>query len=166
MIYRLLPETCSLPNVQRFIKCNILITRQRKICRVFRLAKNATRQSTNIKHSTKRLLLMCSSLSTLCQVSHSSKHLLSVIEDFPSACGTQKSTLTTGNGRFAECPKHSTKPHSAKALPSVALGKEGSANSTSANASLPSTFSRALGKEVCRVPGSTRQRKVAVTATR
>jgi hypothetical protein len=44
--------------------------------------------------------------------------------------------------------------HSTKALPSVALGKEGSANSTSAKASLPSIFSRALGKEVCRVPGS------------
>jgi hypothetical protein len=32
-------------------------------------------------------------------------------------------------------------------LPTVALGKEGSTNSTSAKASLPSTFSRALGKE-------------------
>ena len=51
-------------------------------------------------------------------------------------------TVTTGNGRFAECPKHSAKPqkHSVKALPSVALGKEGSANSTSAKPSLPSTF--------------------------
>jgi hypothetical protein len=55
--------------------------------------------------------------------------------------------VTTGNGRFAECPKHSV-----KALPSVALGKEGSTNSTSAKPSLPSTFSRTLGKEVCRVP--------------
>jgi hypothetical protein len=33
-----------------------------------------------------------------------------------------------------------------------------------AKPSLPSTFSQALGKEVCRVPGSTRQRKAAVTA--
>jgi hypothetical protein len=38
--------------------------------------------------------------------------------------------------------------------------------STLAKASLSSTFSRALDKEVCRVPGSTRQRKVVVTATR
>jgi hypothetical protein len=54
--------------------------------------------------------------------------------------------------------------HSAKALPSVALGKEGSTNSASTKPSLPSTFSRALDKELCRVPGSTRQRKAAVTA--
>jgi hypothetical protein len=45
------------------------------------------------------------------------------------------------------------------------LGKEGSAHSASAKPSLPSTFSRALGKVVCRVPESTRQRKAAVTAT-
>jgi hypothetical protein len=50
-------------------------------------------------------------------------------------------------------------------LPSVALGKEVSARSTSAKPSLPSTFSRALGKEICRVPDSTRQRKAAVTAS-
>jgi hypothetical protein len=50
-------------------------------------------------------------------------------------------------------------------LPSVALGKEGSAYSASAKPSLLSTFSRALGKVVCRVPESTRQRKAAVTAT-
>jgi hypothetical protein len=50
--------------------------------------------------------------------------------------------LTTGIGCFAECLKHSANPekHSAKHLPSVALDKEGSANSTSAKASLPSTF--------------------------
>jgi hypothetical protein len=54
---------------------------------------------------------------------------------------------------------------SAKALPSVALGKEGSAYSASAKPSVPSTFSRALGKVVCRVPESTRQRKAVVTAT-
>jgi hypothetical protein len=47
----------------------------------------------------------------------------------------------------------------------VTLGKEGSANSASAKPSLPSTFSRALGKEVCRVPRSTRQRKAPVTVT-
>jgi hypothetical protein len=45
--------------------------------------------------------------------------------------------------------------HSAKALTSVTLGKEGSANSASAKPSLPSTFSRAQ---------STRHRKAAVTA--
>jgi hypothetical protein len=50
---------------------------------------------------------------------------------------------TTRIGRFAECLKHSANPekHSVKSWPSVAPGKEGSANSTSAKASLPSTFS-------------------------
>jgi hypothetical protein len=67
--------------------------------------------------------------------------------------------ITTGIAAFTECLKHS-----AKTLLSVALGKEGSAHSASAKPSLPSTFSRALGKEVCRVPDSTRQRKAAVTA--
>jgi hypothetical protein len=66
---------------------------------------------------------------------------------------------TTGINSFAECLKHS-----AKALSSVTLGKEGSANSASAKPSLPSAFCRALGKTLCRVPESTRQRKVAVTA--
>jgi hypothetical protein len=56
---------------------------------------------------------------------------------------------TTGIYGFAECLKHSTKPekHSAKALSSVTLGKEGSAHSTSTKPSLPSTFSRALDKD-------------------
>jgi hypothetical protein len=56
---------------------------------------------------------------------------------------------TTGHSSFAVCLRHSTKTilHSAKALPSVTLGKERSANSTSASVSLPSTFCRALGKE-------------------
>jgi hypothetical protein len=67
--------------------------------------------------------------------------------------------ITTGFAGFAECPKHSAKP-----LPSVALGKEGSAHSASAKPSLPSVFSRALSKVVCRVPESTQQRKAAVTA--
>ena len=61
---------------------------------------------------------------------------------------------TTGINSFAECLKHSAKPskHSAKALPSVTLGKEGSVNSASAKPSLPRAFSRALGKEaLCRV---------------
>jgi hypothetical protein len=64
----------------------------------------------------------------------------------PEALG--KALKTLGKG-FAEC----------------ALGKGGSANSASAKPSLSSTFSRALGKEVCWVPGSTRQRKASVTAT-
>jgi hypothetical protein len=37
--------------------------------------------------------------------------------------------------------------HSAKALPSVTLGKEHSANILSANGSLPSAFFRALDKD-------------------
>jgi hypothetical protein len=44
------------------------------------------------------------------------------------------------------------------------LSKEDSAKSASAKASLPSAFSQALGKPLCRVPESIRQRKVAVTA--
>jgi hypothetical protein len=50
--------------------------------------------------------------------------------------------VTTGIDGFAECLKHSS-----KSLPSVALGKEGSTHSASAKPSLPSTFSRALGKD-------------------
>jgi hypothetical protein len=57
-------------------------------------------------------------------------------------------TITTGIEHFAECLKHSAKPekHSTKSLSTLTLGKEISANSTSATASLPSTFYRALGK--------------------
>jgi hypothetical protein len=57
--------------------------------------------------------------------------------------------LTTGHSSFAECLRHSAKAilHSAKALPSVTLGKGCSANCTLTTASLPSTFCRALGKE-------------------
>jgi hypothetical protein len=51
-----------------------------------------------------------------------------------------------------------------KALKTLDKDKEGSAHSASAKPSLPSTFSRTLDKEVCRVPDSTRQRKAAVTA--
>jgi hypothetical protein len=67
---------------------------------------------------------------------------------------------------FAECLKHS-----AKALPSVALGKESSAHSASAKPFLSSTFSRTLGKEkqplrrrvmettsLSSAPGGTRQK--------
>jgi hypothetical protein len=58
-------------------------------------------------------------------------------------------TNVTGIDHFVECLKHSVKPekHSAKSLPSVTLGKESSANSTSTTASLPSTFYRALDKD-------------------
>jgi hypothetical protein len=57
--------------------------------------------------------------------------------------------ITTGHSSFVVCLRHSTKAilHLAKALPSVTLGKERSANCTSAAVSLPSTFCRALDKE-------------------
>jgi hypothetical protein len=51
---------------------------------------------------------------------------------------------TTGNSYFAECL--STK-HLAKVLPSVTLGKETSADGTSARFSLLNTFYWALGKD-------------------
>jgi hypothetical protein len=56
---------------------------------------------------------------------------------------------TTGISSFAVCSKHTAKAilHSVKALPSVTLGKERSANCTSATTSLSSTFCRALGKD-------------------
>ena len=59
--------------------------------------------------------------------------------------------------------------HSANTLPSVTLGKERSANCTSATASLPSTFCRAFGKEfaechlVLGKEKSTSRRQVTVT---
>ena len=55
---------------------------------------------------------------------------------------------TTRLSGFAECQGHSAKPnlHSAKALPSAALGKEHSAKKESTKTSLPSVFCRALGK--------------------
>jgi hypothetical protein len=80
---------------------------------------------------------------------------------------------TTGIAFFAECLRHSAKAilHSAKALPSVTLGKEYSAKISSAKGSLSSAFFRTLGKDfaecffsdtrqrLCRVSKSTRQRK-------
>ena len=56
--------------------------------------------------------------------------------------------ITTGLSEFAECQGHSAKPnlHSAKALPSAALGKDHSVKNESAKTSLPSVFCRALGK--------------------
>jgi hypothetical protein len=67
---------------------------------------------------------------------------------------------TTGHSSFAVCLRHSAKAilHSVKTLPSVTLGKERSANYTSAAVSLPSTFCRALGKEK-----SPSRRQVTVT---
>ena len=56
--------------------------------------------------------------------------------------------------RFAECQGHSAKPnlHSAKALPSAALGKGHLAKNRSAKVSLPSVFCRALGKAFAECP--------------
>jgi hypothetical protein len=56
---------------------------------------------------------------------------------------------TTGIAFFAECLRHSAKAilHSAKALPSVTLGKEHSAKISSAKGSLPSAFFWTLGKD-------------------
>ena len=56
---------------------------------------------------------------------------------------------TTGNRHFAECVRHSAKPeiHSAKALPSAALGKEHSTKNYSVKKSLPSA-GKALGKDL------------------
>jgi hypothetical protein len=55
---------------------------------------------------------------------------------------------TTGEPHFAECPGHSAKPekHSAKPLPSVALGKEHPVKNLSAKSSLPSALFRTLSK--------------------
>jgi hypothetical protein len=61
----------------------------------------------------------------------------------------KRDIYTTGIAFFAECLRHSVKAilHSAKALPSVTLGKEHSAKISSAKGSLPSAFFRTLGKE-------------------
>ena len=66
---------------------------------------------------------------------------------------------TTGFWFFAECRPHSAKPalHSAKALPSAALGKEHSAKNSSAKNSLPSATCRALDKAFAECHVSTRQ---------
>ena len=59
---------------------------------------------------------------------------------------------TTAYALFAECWGHSAKPckHSAKALPSAALGKGLSAKTLSAKISLPSA-KPALGKKITAV---------------
>ena len=66
---------------------------------------------------------------------------------------------TTGFWFFAECRPHSAKPalHSAKALPSAALGKEHSVKNSSAKNSLPSATCLALGKVFTKCHVSTRQ---------
>ena len=73
-------------------------------------------------------------------------------------------TYTTGISSFVVCLRHTTKAilHSAKPLPSVTLGKERSVNCTSTTASLPSTFCRALGKELGKEKSPSR-RQVTVT---
>ena len=75
-------------------------------------------------------------------------------------------SYTTRFRFFAECLRHSAKAklHSAKPLPSAALGKEHTAKNWSAKPSLPSVFYRALGKGFAESPGGTRQRKATVTA--
>ena len=75
-------------------------------------------------------------------------------------------SITTGFRFFAECLRHSAKArlHSAKPLPSAALGKEHTAKNWSAKHSLPSVFYWALGKGFAECPGDTRQRKAIVTA--
>ena len=67
---------------------------------------------------------------------------------------------------FAECPRHSAKTilHSAKDLPSAALGKNHSAKLQSAKPALPSVFYRTLGKGLAECPKRTRQKKGNVTA--
>jgi hypothetical protein len=77
----------------------------------------------------------------------------------PTPCSSRPPPVdTTGNDYFAECRKHSAKPkkHSAKALPSVALGKGDTAQEKMAKGTLPSAFCRALGKDFaeCLVPHS------------
>ena len=62
--------------------------------------------------------------------------------------------LTMGISGFAECQGHSAKPnlHSAKALPSAALGECHSAKNGPAKASLPSVFCWTLGKAFAECP--------------
>jgi hypothetical protein len=74
--------------------------------------------------------------------------------------GVGSGATITGISSFAVCLRHTAKAilYSAKSLPSVTLDKERSANYTSATASLPSTFCRALGKEK-----SPSRRQVTVT---
>ena len=70
--------------------------------------------------------------------------------------------FTTRNSDFAMYHMHSakTKKHSAKALPSVTLGKQHTASIVSENSYLPSVFYRALGKWFVSVKFDTRQKKV------
>jgi hypothetical protein len=66
-----------------------------------------------------------------------------------SACVLVPILPLSDTAAFAKCFKHSAKlrKHSTNPLPSVTLGKEVSANYTSAATSLSSTFCRALSKE-------------------
>jgi hypothetical protein len=75
------------------------------------------------------------------------------------------SIYTIGFRPFAECLGHSAKPrlHSARALPSVTLGKGHSAAILSAKTSLPNAFCQALGKgfaECFSLPSAKKSEKI------
>jgi hypothetical protein len=65
-----------------------------------------------------------------------------VLVEYHLASKILEAFITTGIAFFDECLRHSAKAflHSAKALPSVTLGKEHSAKISSAKGSLPSAF--------------------------
>ena len=75
-------------------------------------------------------------------------------------------TCTTGFRRFVECQKHLAEAilHSAKALPSAALGKAHMVKKMTAKKSLLGVFFWALDKFFCRVQKSTQQNKVKGSA--
>ena len=76
---------------------------------------------------------------------------------------------TTGLAYFAECHRHSAKAekHSAKYLPSVALGEQLTAFLLPAKPALPSAFSRALGKPLpCAKPHSAKKLETGRTNRR
>ena len=68
--------------------------------------------------------------------------------------------FTTGLAYFAECQRHSAKAgkHSVKKSPSVALGEAHTAFLLPAKPTMPSAFSRALGKRLpCATPHSAKK---------
>ena len=80
---------------------------------------------------------------------------------------TAEQISTRGHRLFAECPKHSAKPqlHSAKGLPSAALGKPHTAIVLTAKQALHSAFFEHSAK-LCHVPKRPRQNKVKMSAKR
>ena len=83
------------------------------------------------------------------------KEYLFTLERYIACCMhilpyTEWHAITTADALFAECWGHSTKPakHSAKALPSAALGKGLSAKILSAKISLPSAKNRHSAKSL------------------